>query len=84
MNIKNEIQDEEDDDFGFGNKISVSYSKDDSFELLRLQEKINLVEEESVESTRRTLVHINQSYEAGVKTAEVFLIKQNVYFLNFN
>lgn len=60
---------EDDDDFGFGNREKSSYSRDDQNELAELQKKIGQKEEESLESTYRALRSLNEAQETGTKTA---------------
>ena len=72
----NRFTDYDDDDsssykFGtkFGNRFATS-SQDPTEEYGKIQERIGVVENESLESTRRTLRMLNETEEIGVKTAE--------------
>lgn len=55
------------------NKVMNFLSKkyDENNELTQIQQKIGHVENESLDSTRRTLRTLNESYEMGVKTNEM-------------
>ena len=68
----------EDDEFVFGNK---GFGNDEELKQKYL-EKINQIEDQSLESTLRALRSLNETEEIGAKTAEVN--KQFVeYLINF-